>query len=284
MTLPRFTGTETYVVTEDLALAVNAAIALERPLLLKGEPGTGKTVLAREIAHFLDAPFFSWEIKSTSKAQQGLYEYDGMAHLRDSQLGYDGAGNIANYITRGRIWEAFDAETRPVLLIDEIDKADIEFPNDLLHELDQMSFYVPEARQTVRANHRPIVLITSNNERALPGPFLRRCFFHFVRFPDRATMQRIVAVHCPNLDEDLARAALDIFFQIRTVDDLAKKPSTSELIDWLRLLRLERVAAGQLDAARQGQRAIPLQGALLKTEDDVAAMNRIGVAAGLAAQ
>ncbi|MCA8931433.1 MAG: MoxR family ATPase [Rhodospirillaceae bacterium] len=274
MSLPRFTGTSTYVATEDLALAVNASVALGRPLLIKGEPGTGKTVLAREIARFLDAPFLSWEIKSTTKAQQGLYEYDAVARLRDSQLGYEGANAISNYIKRGRIWEAFNAEERPVLLIDEIDKADVEFPNDLLHELDQMSFFVPETRETIRAKHRPIVIITSNNERTLPAPFLRRCFFHFIRFPDRTTMQRILAVHFPDLEAELMRAALNLFFQIRAVGTLAKPPSTSELIDWVRLLRLEGVTPGQLDAGGRGRAHVPMQGALLKSEDDLDELSR----------
>src|SRR5229473_2738992 len=230
-----FRGTDRYIATEELMSAVNAAIVLSRPLLIKGEPGTGKTLLAAEIARSLSKPFYEWHIKSTTKAQQGLYEYDAVARLRDSQLGDPKVQDIRNYIQRGKLWEAFTAATAPVLLIDEVDKADIEFPNDLLLELDRMEFYVYETRETVVATHRPIVLITSNNEKELPDAFLRRCFFHYIRFPDRETMERIVQAHYPDIRKDLAREALNVFFQIRDVPGMKKKPATSELLDWLKL-------------------------------------------------
>src|ERR687895_506103 len=232
----RFHGTDNYVVTEDLKVAVNAAIVLERPLLIKGEPGTGKTVLAEEVAKALDAPLITWHIKSTTKAQQGLYEYDAVSRLRDSQLGDPRVSDIGNYIKRGKLWDAFASETRPVLLIDEIDKADIEFPNDLLLELDRMEFHVYETGEVVRARQRPILVITSNNEKELPDAFLRRCFFHYIRFPDSDTMTRIVAVHFPNLKKSLLREAMEVFFEVREVPGLKKRPSTSELLDWLKLL------------------------------------------------
>ena len=235
----RFTGTETYVATPDLMVAVNAAIALKRPLLIKGEPGTGKTVLAREVATALGRPLIEWHVKSTTKAQHGLYEYDAVARLRDGQLGEERVRDIRNYISRGKLWEAFSGDETAVLLIDEIDKADIEFPNDLLLELDRMEFHVYETRETVKAKHRPIVFITSNNEKELPDAFLRRCFFHYIRFPDRETMQRIVDVHFPEIKKDLVREALTVFFELREVPGLKKKPSTSELLDWLKLLMIE---------------------------------------------
>src|ERR1700693_1902855 len=237
----RFNGTDQYVVTEDLMMAVNAAITLARPLLIKGEPGTGKTQLAVEIARALERPLYEWHIKSTSKAQQGLYEYDAVSRLRDSQLGDAPVHDIGNYIIKGRLWEAFDSQLQPVLLIDEIDKADIEFPNDLLRELDRMEFYVYETRELVKATHRPIVFITSNNEKELPDAFLRRCFFHYIRFPDKETMERIVEVHFPGLKKALLREALEAFFEVREVPGLKKKPSTSELLDWLKLLLAEDI-------------------------------------------
>src|ERR687885_2149599 len=235
----KFTGTKDYVATDDLKVAVNASIVLERPLLVKGEPGTGKTVLAEEVSKAINAPLLTWHIKSTTKAQQGLYEYDAVSRLRDSQLGDPRVSDIRNYIRRGKLWDAFAAEARPVLLIDEIDKADIEFPNDLLLELDRMEFHVYETRQTVKAKQRPIVFITSNNEKELPDAFLRRCFFHYIRFPDRETMERIVEAHYPDIKQELAREALNVFFQVRGVTELKKKPATSELLDWLKLLMIE---------------------------------------------
>jgi MoxR-like ATPase len=271
----RFEGTETYVATEDLRVAVNAAIALERPLLVKGEPGTGKTILAHEIAKALGRPLITWHIKSTTKAQQGLYEYDAVARLRDGQLGEARVHDIANYISRGKLWEAFTAEERPVLLIDEIDKADIEFPNDLLLELDRMEFYVYETRETVVARQRPIVLITSNNEKELPDAFLRRCFFHYIRFPDRETMTRIVDVHHPGLKQALLKEALNVFYEIRDVPGLKKKPSTSELIDWIKLLLVEDVSAEVLRTRDPGKLIPPLHGALLKNEQDVQLFERL---------
>ena len=271
----RFTGTKDYVATRDLEVAVNAAIVLERPLLVKGEPGTGKTVLAEEIAKGLGAPLLTWHIKSTTKAQQGLYEYDAVSRLRDSQLGDPRVSDIRNYIRRGKMWEAFTAPTRPVLLIDEIDKADIEFPNDLLLELDRMEFHVYETGETIRAAQRPIVIITSNNEKELPDAFLRRCFFHYIRFPDRETMEKIVQAHYPDLKQDLAREALNIFFQIRDVPGLKKKPATSELLDWLKLLMVEDLP---LDVLRSRDTHVvipPLHGALLKNEQDVHLFERL---------
>src|SRR5688572_21334338 len=241
MSEARFTGTERYVATPDLMMAVNAAVTLARPLLIKGEPGTGKTQLAEEIARSLSRPLFEWHIKSTSKAQHGLYEYDAVSRLRDSQLGEAKVHDIRNYIVKGRLWEAFDSAVQPVLLIDEIDKADIEFPNDLLRELDRMEFYVYETRELVKARHRPIVMITSNNEKELPDAFLRRCFFHYIKFPDRDTMQAIVDVHFPKLKKQLLKEALDSFYQIRELPGIKKKPSTSELLDWLKLLVAEDI-------------------------------------------
>ncbi len=271
----RFEGTESYVATEDLRIAVNAAIALERPLLVKGEPGTGKTILAHEIAKALGKDLITWHIKSTTKAQQGLYEYDAVARLRDSQLGDPRVQDIRNYIQRGKLWEAFTGETAPVLLIDEIDKADIEFPNDLLLELDRMEFYVYETRETVVAKHRPIVIITSNNEKELPDAFLRRCFFHYIRFPDRETMQRIVDVHYPDIQKALVREALNVFYELREVPGLKKKPSTSELLDWLKLLMVEDIPADALRTRDPGKLIPPLHGALLKSEQDVHLFERL---------
>ncbi len=271
----RFEGTESYVATEDLMIAVNAAITLERPLLVKGEPGTGKTILAHEIAKALGKHLITWHIKSTTKAQQGLYEYDAVSRLRDSQLGDGRVHEIKNYIQRGKLWEAFDAGEKPVLLIDEIDKADIEFPNDLLLELDRMEFYVYETRQTVVARQRPIVIITSNNEKELPDAFLRRCFFHYIRFPDRETMERIVAVHYPNVKAELVREALNLFYDIRQAPGLKKKPSTSELLDWLKLLMAEEMPPEALRSKELGKVIPPLYGALLKNEQDVHQLERI---------
>ncbi len=271
----RFDGTASYIATEDLKTAVNAAITLERPLLVKGEPGTGKTVLAIEVAKALGRPLIQWHIKSTTKAQQGLYDYDAVSRLRDSQLGDPKVADIGNYIVRGKLWEAFEAEQTPVLLIDEIDKADIEFPNDLLLELDRMEFYVYETRQTIRARQRPLVVITSNNEKELPDAFLRRCFFHYIRFPDRDTMSRIIDVHFPNLRQDLVREALTMFYEIRDVPGLKKKPSTSEMLDWLKLLMAEDLSPETL-RARDGKSEIPpLHGALLKNEQDIHLFERL---------
>lgn len=271
----RFEGTDTYIATADLQTAVNAAIALERPLLVKGEPGTGKTILAHEIAQGLGRELITWHIKSTTKAQQGLYEYDAVSRLRDGQLGDARVHDIANYIIPGKLWQAFEADAVPVLLIDEIDKADIEFPNDLLLELDRMEFYVYETRRTIRARQRPIVVITSNNEKELPDAFLRRCFFHYIRFPDRDTMQRIIDVHFPGLKHDLVHEALTVFFDIRQVPGLKKKPSTSELLDWLKLLLVEDIPPEAL-RQRDPQKLIPpLYGALLKNEGDVHLLERL---------
>ncbi|HUO79760.1 MAG TPA: MoxR family ATPase [Steroidobacteraceae bacterium] len=265
----RFQGTERYVATDDLKMAVNAAVTLSRPLLIKGEPGTGKTQLAEEIAGALHRPLYEWHIKSTTKAQQGLYEYDAVSRLRDSQLGESRVHDIGNYIVKGRLWEAFMSEVQPVLLIDEIDKADIEFPNDLLRELDRMEFYVYETRELVKARHRPIIVITSNNEKELPDAFLRRCFFHYIRFPEAETMTQIVDVHFPGLKRELLKEALDAFYRLRDVPGLKKKPSTSELLDWIKLLLAEDIPAEALRAA-DGKTAIPpLYGALLKNEQDV---------------
>jgi MoxR-like ATPase len=273
--MARFEGTESYVATDDLRVAVNAAIALERPLLVKGEPGTGKTILAHEIAKAVGAPLITWHIKSTTKALQGLYEYDAVARLRDGQLGEARVHDIRNYIERGKLWEAFTAAERPVLLIDEIDKADIEFPNDLLLELDRMEFYVYETRETVAATQRPIVIITSNNEKELPDAFLRRCFFHYIRFPDRDTMARIVAVHHPGLKQALLKEALTVFYEIRDVPGLKKKPSTSELIDWIKLLLVEDVTPEVLRTRDPAKLIPPLHGALLKNEQDVQLFERL---------
>jgi MoxR-like ATPase len=273
--MTRFEGTESYVATHDLRVAVNAAIALQRPLLVKGEPGTGKTILAHEIARALGKDLITWHIKSTTKAQQGLYEYDAVARLRDGQLGDAKVQDIGNYIQRGKLWEAFTADDSPVLLIDEIDKADIEFPNDLLLELDRMEFYVYETRETVVARHRPIVIITSNNEKELPDAFLRRCFFHYIRFPDRETMTRIVDVHFPELQKLLLREALNVFYELRDVPGLKKKPSTSELLDWLKLLMVEDISPDTLRTRDPGKLIPPLHGALLKNEQDVHLFERL---------
>ncbi|MCB2113751.1 MAG: MoxR family ATPase [Parvularculaceae bacterium] len=271
----KFVGTRNYVATEDLKIAVNAAVTLERPLLVKGEPGTGKTVLAQEVAGALGAPLLEWHIKSTTKAHQGLYEYDAVARLRDGQLGEERARDVRNYIKRGKLWEAFTSPERPVLLIDEIDKADIEFPNDLLQELDRMEFFVYETGETVKAARRPIVIITSNNEKELPDAFLRRCFFHFIKFPDAATMEEIVNVHFPDIKKRLVADALKIFYEIRDVPGLKKKPSTSELLDWLKLLLSEDVPE-EILSERDPRKAIPpLHGALLKNEQDVHMFERL---------
>jgi MoxR-like ATPase len=271
----RFEGSDSYVATHDLKLAVNAALTLQRPLLIKGEPGTGKTMLAEEVARGLGMPLLQWHIKSTTKAQQGLYEYDAVSRLRDSQLGDERVKNIDNYIVRGVLWQAFTADEPVVLLIDEIDKADIEFPNDLLRELDRMEFYVYETREMVRAVHRPLVIITSNNEKELPDAFLRRCFFHYIKFPDKETMQQIVDVHFPKLKQDLLAQALHVFFEVRDVPGLKKKPSTSELLDWLKLLLAEDIPAEALRSADQKSIVPPLHGALLKNEQDVHLFERL---------
>ncbi len=271
----RFEGSPTYVATADLKLAVNAALALERPLLVKGEPGPGKTLLAEEIARALGRPLYQWHVKSTTKAQQGLYEYDAVSRLRDSQLGDDRVADIANYIRRGVLWEAFESETPAVVLIDEIDKADIEFPNDLLRELDRMEFHVYETQRTVAARHRPLVVITSNNEKELPDAFLRHCFFHYIRFPDRETMREIVGVHFPGLKKALLQEALEVFFDLREVPGLKKKPSTSELLDWLKLLLAEDLPPEALKSNDRKAIIPPLHGALLKNEQDVHLFERV---------
>ena len=271
----KFEGTGNYVATDDLKVAVNAAATLRRPLLVKGEPGTGKTQLAIEVAKAFDAPLIEWHIKSTTKAQQGLYEYDAVSRLRDSQLGDERVKDIRNYIKRGKLWEAFTNDTTPVLLIDEIDKADIEFPNDLLLELDRMEFHVYETGETVRADNRPIVMITSNNEKELPDAFLRRCFFHYIRFPDAETMQAIVNVHFPDIQKMLVREALQIFYEIRDVPGLKKKPSTSELLDWLKLLMNEDMPLDVLKSRDPKKLIPPLHGALLKNEQDVMLFERL---------
>lgn len=271
----RFTGADDYVATDDLLVAVNAAVTLERPLLIKGEPGTGKTVLADAVAKALNKPLIAWHVKSTTKAQQGLYEYDAVSRLRDSQLGDAKVQDIGNYIVKGKLWEAFDAPEPPVLLIDEIDKADIEFPNDLLLELDRMEFHVYETRQTVKAARRPIVVITSNNEKELPDAFLRRCFFHYIRFPDRDTMARIIDAHYPGLKSELVNAALTLFYDLREVPGLKKKPSTSELLDWLKLLMVEDIDPATLRAKDARAVIPPLCGALLKNEQDVHLLERL---------
>jgi MoxR-like ATPase len=271
----RFEGSSSYVATPDLMLAVNAAITLQRPLLIKGEPGTGKTMLAEEVSAALGLPLLQWHIKSTTKAQQGLYEYDAVSRLRDSQLGDGRVHDIANYIVKGVLWQAFESDTPTVILIDEIDKADIEFPNDLLRELDRMEFYVYETRTLVKAKHRPIVFITSNNEKELPDAFLRRCFFHYIKFPDKETMQKIVDVHVPSLKKGLIREALEVFFELREIPGLKKKPSTSELLDWLKLLMAEDIPPEALRSKDHKIIVPPLHGALLKNEQDVHLFERL---------
>jgi MoxR-like ATPase len=271
----KFAGSDKYIATDDLKLAVNAAVVLQRPLLIKGEPGTGKTMLAEEVAAALGKPLIQWHIKSTTKAQQGLYEYDAVSRLRDSQLGDEKVKDIANYIHQGMLWKAFAAPEQVVLLIDEIDKADIEFPNDLLRELDRMEFYVYETRQTVKAIHRPIIIITSNNEKELPDAFLRRCFFHYIRFPDRDTMQQIVDVHYPGLKKALLKEAMEVFFDIREMPGLKKKPSTSELLDWIKLLVAEDIPPEALKTNDASKMIPPLYGALLKNEQDVHLFERL---------
>ncbi|WP_310634246.1 MoxR family ATPase [Paraburkholderia sp.] len=275
MRATRFEGSSQYVATDDLKLAVNAAITLKRPLLIKGEPGTGKTMLAEEVAAALDMPLMQWHIKSTTKAQQGLYEYDAVSRLRDSQLGDERVKDIRNYIVKGVLWQAFESEQPSVLLIDEIDKADIEFPNDLLRELDRMEFYVYETRELIKAKQRPLVIITSNNEKELPDAFLRRCFFHYISFPDPATMQRIVEVHYPGIRKELLNAAMESFFELRNVAGLKKKPSTSELLDWLKLLLAEEIPPAALRAADGSKTMPPLAGALLKNEQDMTLFERL---------
>ena len=271
----KFKGTKSYIATDDLSLSVNAAIALERPLLIKGEPGTGKTMLALEVAKSLDLPLIEWHIKSTTKAQQGLYEYDAVTRLRDSQLGDERVKDISNYIQKGKLWEAFTSEKQAVLLIDEIDKADIEFPNDLLQELDRMEFYVYETKETIKATTRPIVIISSNNEKELPDAFLRRCFFHYISFPDRDTMKEIIKVHHPKVKEKLVKEALDIFFDVRKVPGLKKKPSTSELVDWLKLLMADDLPDEILKNRDPSKAIPPLYGALVKNEQDVQLLERL---------
>jgi len=271
----RFEGTDNYVATDDLTMAVNAAVTLQRPLLVKGEPGTGKTQLAIEVSKALKRPYHEWHIKSTTKAQQGLYEYDAVSRLRDSQLGDARVKDIKNYIVKGKLWECFDSPTPPVLLIDEIDKADIEFPNDLLRELDRMEFYVYETHQTIQARHRPAIIITSNNEKELPDAFLRRCFFHYIRFPDKDTMQKIVDVHFPGLKKMLLKEAMEVFFGLRELPGLKKKPSTSELLDWLKLLLAEDIAPDVLRESSTKKSLPPLYGALLKNEQDVHLFERL---------
>ncbi len=270
-----FKTTERYIASRDLEVAVNASVTLQRPLLVKGEPGTGKTVLAHEVAQALGHPLIEWHVKSTTKAQQGLYEYDAVSRLRDGQLGDARVHDIANYIVRGKLWDAFEADEPVVVLIDEVDKADIEFPNDLLLELDRMQFFVYETRKTITAKHRPVVIITSNNEKELPDAFLRRCFFHYIRFPDRETMERIVQAHYPDIRKDLAREAMNVFFQVREVPGLKKKPATSELLDWLKLLMVEDLP---VEALRTNEKQLvipPLYGALLKNEQDVHLFERL---------
>ena len=270
----KFSGTKSYVTTDDLNMAVNAAISLERPLLIKGEPGTGKTLLAQEVARSLEMPIFEWHIKSTTKARHGLYEYDAVSRLRDSQLGEEGVGDIRNYIEQGPMWRAFEEKTRSVVLIDEIDKADIEFPNDLLQELDRMEFYVHELQETIAAKTRPVIIITSNNEKELPDAFLRRCFFHYIRFPETETMEEIIKVHFPDIKQNLLKAALNTFYDLREVKGIKKKPSTSELLDWIKLLVVEDISPEAIKA--DASRAIPqLYGALLKNEQDVHMFERL---------
>ncbi len=278
--LAQFTSTDNYIATDSLKLAVNAAITLQKPLLIKGEPGTGKTLLAEEVAKSLGMPLITWHIKSTTKAEQGLYEYDAVSRLRDSQLGDDRVYDIANYIKAGKLWQAFTSEERVVLLIDEIDKADIEFPNDLLHELDKMSFFVYETGETITADHRPVVIITSNNEKELPDAFLRRCFFHYIEFPNKETMREIVAVHFPNLQSQLVDEALTVFYGLREVKGLKKPPSTSELVDWISLLMADELGEGEATALEQlthpTQNLPPFAGALLKNENDVSLLEKSG--------
>ena len=271
----KFTSTDTYIAADDLAVAVNAAVTLERPLLVKGEPGTGKTELARQVASALGMDMIEWNIKSTTRAQQGLYEYDAVSRLRDSQLGDERVRNVSNYIKKGKIWQAFESDKKVVLLIDEIDKADIEFPNDLLQELDRMAFHVYETGKTVEARHRPVVIITSNNEKELPDAFLRRCFFHFINFPDRDTMREIIDVHHPSITQDLVAEALEVFFELRSIPGLKKKPSTSELIDWLKLLMADEIPDEVLKNRDASKAIPPLYGALLKNEQDVQLLERL---------
>jgi MoxR-like ATPase len=271
----RFQGTATYVVSDALQQAVNAAIALQRPLLLKGEPGTGKTQLAEEVSAALQLPLVTWHVKSTTKAQQGLYEYDAVSRLRDSQLGDERVHDISNYIRRGKLWQAFESDQRAVLLIDEVDKADIEFPNDLLQELDRMEFFVYETQQTIKAKHRPIVIITSNNEKELPDAFLRRCFFHYIEFPDAKTLQKIIDVHFPQVKNQLVQEAMSVFFSLREVPGLRKKPSTSELIDWLKLLMSDDIPGDIFQQRDAGKAIPPLYGALIKNEQDVQLLEKL---------
>ena len=275
MSTDSFLGTKSYIATDDLRISVNAAVKLERPILVKGEPGTGKTQLAIEVAKALEKPLFEWHIKSTTKAQQGLYEYDAVSRLRDSQLGDERVHDISNYILKGKVWDSFDSDIQPVLLIDEIDKADIEFPNDLLRELDRMEFYVYETKELIKAKNRPIILITSNNEKELPDAFLRRCFFHYIKFPDKNTMKKIVDVHFPKLKKMLLKEALDTFYRVRDVPGLKKKPSTSELIDWLKLLMADDIPDEILKSRDPNNAIPPLYGALLKNEQDVHMLQRL---------
>lgn len=272
----KFSGTENYVASPDLQIAVNAAVTLQKPLLIKGEPGTGKTLLAFEVAKSLNKKIFTWHVKSTSKAQQGLYEYDAVARLRDSQLGDEKVKDISHYINKGPVWQAFESDEQVVLLIDEIDKADIEFPNDLLLELDKMEFYCYELQKTITAKHRPIIIITSNNERDLPDAFLRRCFFHFISFPDKDIMQQIVDVHFPKISEKLVTEAMRVFYSIRDINNMKKKPSTSELIDWLRLLQIGGLDVSDLKGLNVTKSKLPFEGALLKNEQDVEMLKRLG--------
>ncbi len=273
--MARFTGTDDYIATSELQMAVNAAITLQKPLLLKGEPGTGKTMLAEQLANALDTDLIQWHIKSTTRAHQGLYEYDAVSRLRDSQLGVEGVNDISNYINKGKLWQAFEADKPVVLLIDEIDKADIEFPNDLLLELDKMEFFVYETSERVVARHRPIILITSNNEKELPDAFLRRCFFHYIDFPDRDTLQKIVDVHFDNIKQELVSAALEVFFDLRKVPGLKKKPSTSEMIDWLKLLMADDIGLDALQGKKGTDAIPPLHGALIKNEQDVMLLEKL---------
>ena len=271
----KFSGTPSYVATDDLKLSVNAAITLERPLLVKGEPGTGKTMLAEQLAESFGVRLITWHIKSTTKAHQGLYEYDAVSRLRDSQLNADKVNDVRNYINKGKLWEAFESDERVILLIDEIDKADIEFPNDLLQEIDKMEFYVYETDETIKAKHRPIIIITSNNEKELPDAFLRRCFFHYIAFPDRTTLQKIVDVHYPNISQSLVSEALDVFFDVRQIPGLKKKPSTSELVDWIKLLMADNIGEAVLRERDVTKAIPPLAGALIKNEQDVMLLERL---------